>query len=797
MTGKNTAVVPTCYHCGEPCDEVQIQIEEKSFCCQGCKMVFDILDENDLCAYYDLADHPGVNLKAKREETYAYLDDPDTIKKIVQFEDEQMVKVTFFFPQIHCSSCIWLLENLYKLHGGMITSRVNFLKKEASFTIQKEDISLRQLVEILASIGYAPAIQLSQLDEKDRPVVKRSLYYKVGIAGFAFGNMMLLSFPEYLGLEEHTFRHVFGYLNIALAIPVLFYSGIDYLKSAWQGIRYGQLNMDVPIALGMLTLFIRSVYEIIAQVGAGYLDSLAGLVFFLLIGKWFQQRTYYALNFERDYKSYFPIAVAKKVAGEWRSVTLDKIDVGDIIWVRNGELIPTDGLLTKGDGQIDYSFVTGESAPVPKQIGEQLYAGGKQVGAGIEITVTHTVAQSYLTQLWNDSAFEEDQEGKDTRLANQIGTYFTFIILTIAFTTLAYWLLNDVDKAFQTFTAVLIIACPCAIALAIPFTYGNVLRWLAKFQFFLKNILVIERIQEASHFVFDKTGTLTQSKEAKIFFNGPPLQEHEKKWISALANQSNHPLSRAVSTYLGGFAELTVSEFEEIPGAGTTGQVDGHKLKLGSATYAGATANLPFAETAMVFVGIDGSYRGYFAMRHPYREGLEAVMKQLDRDYQIALLSGDNDSEKAQLLPYFKDEQSLHFRQTPKDKLNYIANLQLDNHRVVMIGDGLNDAGALQQSDVGMVITENINNFTPASDAIMAAASFTKLPAMFSYVKRSRQVIWATYAIAFIYNVVGLSFAVQGLLSPVIAAILMPLSSITVVIFGVGLSSLLAWKLLH
>ncbi len=782
----------SCYHCGDPCDKEDIFIEDKPFCCQGCKMVYEILNQNDLVSYYTIEDQPGTTQKNQKETNYEFLDDPDVKASLISFSDGSVLKVTFFFPQIHCSSCIWLLEHLYKLNEGVQSAQVNFLKKEGTFMIDEKEFSLRQLVELLSSIGYAPDLKLAD-QEKERAAVDRSLYYKLGVAGFAFGNIMLLSFPEYLGVEDTNFQIWFGYFNVLLALPVLLYCARDYLLSAWWGIRQGRVNMDVPIALGILTLFGRSVFEIFSHTGAGYLDSFAGLVFFLLIGKWFQQATYHTLHFERNYKSYFPISVTVKRDNDWRSIPLNKVEVEDILLIRNQELIPADGILTKGKGQIDYSFVTGESDPVSKNPGDIVYAGGKQVGQSIEITVNKKVEQSYLTQLWNESAFHEQTENKSLRFADQTGKYFTIVILGIAFTTLIYWSIFDPSLAINAFTAVLIIACPCAIALSIPFTYGNVLRILARYQFFIKHINVIEAIQNLNHIVFDKTGTLTSSVDQEVQFIGADLSAEEKTWIKSLANESAHPLSRKIVQSIEDTKVRAVTDFAELPGQGIQGRVGETALKIGAAKYVG-TASKVNGTTA--HLSINGKERGYFQFNNPMRAGLVENFERLAQDYQLSLLSGDNDREKKRFSNLFTAEETMHFEQSPLQKLQYIQKMQNEGQTVMMIGDGLNDAGALKQSDVGVVITENINNFTPASDAILAAEQFPNLSAMLVYVRISKRVIWATYLLAFVYNVVGLSFAIPGTLSPVVAAILMPLSSVTVVIVGVGLSSWMAQILL-
>jgi Cu+-exporting ATPase len=282
-------------------------------------------------------------------------------------------------------------------------------------------------------------------------------------------------------------------------------------------------------------------------------DSLAGLVFFLLIGKWFQQITFNHLSFERDYKSYFPVAALLQ-NGE--TTPIQNLKKGDIIIVKNKELIPADGILLQGQGSIDYSFVTGESAAVAKNKGDQIFAGGKQLGEAVEIKITKTVSQSYLTQLWNAAVFSKEgltQHNQTQFLADRVGKYFTYVILAIAFLTLFYWLTVDVGIAVNAFTAVLIIACPCAVALSIPFTFGNAIRLLGKHGFYLKNTKVIEQFQQVTSVIFDKTGILTFTKDnsaqknnSTITFHGDDLTEEEKQQVLWMVSQSAHPLSQQI-----------------------------------------------------------------------------------------------------------------------------------------------------------------------------------------------------------------------------------------------------------
>jgi len=583
-----------------------------------------------------------------------------------------------------------------------------------------------------------------------------------------------------------------------LALPLVFSSGRDDLQSAGMRLKQRTLNIDVPISLGILTLFGRSVFEILTHTGAGYLDSLAGLVFFLLAGKWFQQRTYHTISFERDYKSYFPIAAHRKGEdGQLQSVTLDKLEPGDNITVKHGELIPADSILLKGEAEIDYSFVTGESEPIHRSTGEKIYAGGRQTGGSIELSLTRRVSQSYLTQLWNDDAFTKKQDSRTSELADRVGKVFTVVILLIAFATLAYWVPRSTSTAINAFTAVLIIACPCAVALAVPFIFGNGLRILSRHRFFLKNTAIIEAISNVQAVVFDKTGTLTQRERSSIRFHGEPLDAHEKQMIKAILEPSSHPISQQLATYLQQDEPPTddciyqLKGWEEQTGRGVQGEICQRHIKVGSPAFMDKSV----ADAEGVYVQVNGEIRGYFVLENNFRDGIWKVADYYAQSAELHLLSGDNDREKAMLAPAFKDKGAMHFRQSPQDKLRFIKKLQNSEKRVMMLGDGLNDAGALQQSNAGIVIAENTNNFTPACDAILDAKAFALLPRFTQFAKRSIRLVYYAYGFAFIYNVIGLSFAVQGTLSPIVAAILMPLSSISIVLFGMLASNVLARRM--
>ena len=503
----------------------------------------------------------------------------------------------------------------------------------------------------------------------------KSFYYKLGIAGFCFGNIMLLSFPEYLGLNktfDADFHQFFGYLNLGLILPVVTYSASDYFRSAWNGIRQGNLPIDVPISLGILSLLIQSVFEIVTQSGAGYLDSLAGLVFFLLIGRWFQQKTYGRISFERDYQSYFPIAAIRREEGTEKSIPINQLQEHDIIVVRSQSLIPADGILLKGEARIDYSFVTGEAAAVKVEAGEAIFAGGRQLGQAIELKLTKKVSQSYLTQLWNNEAFDKtnstslQDKPSVSLLADKIVPYFTPAILLIAsIAGLYWWTLIGFAKAIQIFAAVLIIACPCALALATPFTLGNALRILGRIGFYVRNTATIERLAAIDHIVFDKTGTITQSQNNAIQYVGEPLTPKELQMVYALTRQSAHPISRQISDFLQPKQQVTpleLEQFEETTGKGIEGNIAGQGLKIGSAAFVGeAVYDLFSPNETHAFVNFNDTTKGYFSLSNAYREGLQPVIKALQRKYQVSVISGDRDTERANLQRLFGKKRRTPF----------------------------------------------------------------------------------------------------------------------------------------
>jgi len=771
-----------CYHCGDDCLSTNYIVDNKTFCCFGCKSVYQVLSVNKLGNYYSYNDHPGTN-RANTDTRFDYLNEPDVIAELIDYRDDNISMITLYIPQIHCSSCLWLLEQLHKMNLAIHYSRVDFLKKQLNVRFDHHKINLQQLVELLYNIGYEPAISLHDVIKKQNAPNKDKLIQKIAVAGFCFGNVMLLSFPEYFGISvyEQSFRHFFGWLNILFSLPVVFYSGRDYFISAWHNLKNRVLNIDFPLALGIGVLFIRSVVDVFINNDPGFTDTLCGLVFFLLIGKFIQKKTYYHLSFERDYRSFFPVAVNVLVDGAEKPVSLSQLNTGKRIIIRNNEIIPADAILLKGNAIVDFSFVTGETLPVSKTLGEIIYAGGRQTGEAIELEVVKSVSQSYLTQLWNNEAFTRDKDNSNQTFNEKISKYFSIILLVIAFGALFFWVPFDYKRGLAAFTSVLIVACPCALALSTPFTMAAALSIFDRNLFYLKNTRVVEQLASVDTIVMDKTGTITNNNNNAI--NGSiEMTALQQQLIYSACSNSLHPLSKLICKHLNEMPKLTIDKYEEIPGKGIIATIGGHKILVGNSSLVFAQ----FQQTqgvSIVHILIDDNYLGYFTTQHTFRTGLRDVAKLSARHYDLFLLSGDQDHEKKSLMRLFGSDSNLLFNQSPQDKLDFIQNLQTQNHKVMMIGDGLNDSGALKQSNVGIAITDDVNNFSPGSDAILDGRSFKKIPAFLGFSKDAVKVIHISFLISLMYNLAGLSYAVTGNLSPLFAAILMPVSTVTVISF--------------
>lgn len=769
-----------CYHCGASCNNQKISIDDKAFCCDGCKTVYSILNQHNLCTYYSLNSHPAITpAKSIRKGKFDFLDNPTIQQRIIRFKNEQETQVQFYLPQIHCSSCLWLLENFHLLQKGIISCTVNFVHKEVFIRFTNNETSLKNVVESLASIGYEPHISLQQTDAKKVKATNKQRIIKLGIAGFCFSNIMMLSFPEYLNggkLVETNIQTTLQYISIVLSLPVLLYAAAEFFISAFKALQNRYINLDAPVALAIAITFVRSIYEIISHTGNGYLDSMAGIVFFMLIGRWVQEQTYKTIQYDRDYKSFFPIAVDVLNNNEWISTPVEVLQPNDIVKVYADDIIPFDGILSKGNGLVDYSFVTGESLPNHISKGEIIYAGGKQKAESIEVLVVKPVSQSYITNLWNNEVFKYKPQPK-SQYTDVWGKYFTYAVLAVATIAAMYWYkAGNIATMLNAITTVLIVACPCALLLSENYTNGSVIKIFNANKFYVRDATVIPLLANAQHIVYDKTGTITTAFTNKIAYHGKRLSTEQREIIASVLQHSNHPLSKAIVSYLSESILTQVSSYKNHTGKGIEAWVNDVHVKIGSAIFVGEISN---TTATCVFVKFDKEVVGFFEFKNSYLPRVLKSIKEIATSYKTSIVSGDNSSEYTYLNKQLPNTE-LYFNYTPIRKLEFVQ-LAQKHFPVLMIGDGLNDAGALKAATVGIAVSNGNNTFTPASDAVISNEQLHLLPALLKLSKRSKTIIAFTFLISAIYNVVGLWFAIQGILQPVIAAVLMPLSSLTII----------------
>ena len=449
--------------------------------------------------------------------------------------------------------------------------------------------------------------------------------------------------------------------------------------------------------------------------------------------------------------------------------------------MKSDEVIPCDGTLVTAESVINYSFVTGEERPRKIVIGQEVYAGGKVVGTSAEILVSKGVDQSYLTQLWNES-IETGSPVDLIRLIDHIGSWFVYAILFLAVTSLIYWY-PDMDMMINAATSILIIACPCVIALSVPFIYGNMLRLFNKIGFYVRHTDVIFRLDEVDTVIFDKTGTITDLNMMHISYKGQPLSNEHKGLVRTLCAESSHPLSKALYRFLDESPLFLVSEYEDQIGLGLSGTINGHAVRIGSAGYIFDSESNDDIHT-QVIVEIDGNYLGRFIYQQEIREGIADLINLLSETHEVLMMSGDNDADQSRMAELFPERAQLYFNQKPIDKLRRVQSLQQDGRSVMMLGDGLNDAGALKASDVGAVISDQSNQLSPACDVIIDSSQVNQFSAYLSYCNRARYLLYGAFAFALLYNLIGLSFAFTGELTPLVAAILMPISSGTILIYA-------------
>ena len=791
-----------CRHCGDPCEGEAILSPDGRFCCPGCESVYSILKAHRLEGFYTCDIKPGVSQKgaaAREGSHYAALDDPEIAGRFLHFNDGRLARAVFQVPAIHCASCVWLLEQLWRFDPGVAQTEVNVVRRTVRIDFRPQATSLRKVAEQLAALGYEPSITAEET-ALSLPSPTRRLYLQLGVAGFAFGNIMLFSIPRYAngGPLDPGFQRLFDVLNVVLAIPVLLFSASDYFRTAWRAIHLRTMALEVPVAIGLGVLFARSVVDIVTARSEGFLDSFAGLVFFLLVGRLFQQKVFDRVAFDRTFRSFLPLSVQLDTGDGLTIVPIARLRPGDRIIVRQHEVVPADAVLLDRVADVDYAFITGEGKPLSVERGQALRAGGRIVGRAVRLEVVGEVSHSRLAAFWGDHVFAHPKTHWLTRITASLGAWFTAGALALAAIGAIVWWPDPAASA-SVATAVLIIACPCALTLSAPITLGTAMGLLGTRGLYLKNPAVALDLSRIDTVVFDKTGTLT-APERSLEIDHSGLSDDALRRIGCLARESVHPTSRIIAVALarrdltcaqqGPAADLVV----EAPGRGVRGIVDGQEVLIGTSAFVSEHLGFAIAGPSDATFVMAGRERGWIHVTAAARPGIESATEDLSRVHELCLLSGDHAGESVRWRPFFGDR--MRFRQSPEDKLTFIRDAQAAGRHVLMVGDGLNDAGALAAADVGMAVSDGTSCLAPACDAIVSGRRLSELPAFLRYARTARHVVVTCFVVSAVYNVVGLGLALAGALTPLASAVLMPVSSLTVVAISSGAMRLSARRML-
>lgn len=777
-----------CAHCGDPCLSGCVTDADLTFCCAGCRSVHLILQVNNLCDYYAIDRKAGLSMRHANadESRYSILEDYHTAQRQISWAQGSQIKAQFGIPSIHCASCIWLLDQLHKFDQGIRSSDVDFLRKTIYVEFDATQTSLKKIALLLSSLGYEPELN-AERGNGDAGAVHRSairrLYMRIGVAGFAAGNIMMFSIARYLAGEgglAPSLGLLFNILSIVLSVPVLLFAASPWFTSAFAALRRRRINLDVPVALGISVLFVRSITDISLGLGEGFLDSFAGLVLFLLVGRLFHQKAFDAVSFDRTYRSFFPLSVRIEKRGEQRITPIDDVHAGDTIVARNGEIIPCDSILISPAAYIDYSFVTGESTPIESVGGSVVHAGGKVTGKSARLAATAPASQSHLASLWERYGRHTERRSY-TDLSDRFGARFTVIAVSIAVAGFMAWL-PDVGAALNVFTAVLIIACPCALTIAVPVTLGTAMGVLGRKNIFIKNTGTLLELSKSDTIVFDKTGTLTEPL-GTITFSGRDLSEEEWSSIRGVASQSIHPMAQSIAA---GEPQTDVDSVYEEIGQGIEGRCNDHYVRLGTRQFVACEGEADDG----THISINGEYVGSFTIQSKLRDGMHEMVDELryvssDKPLLTLVATGDSERDRAVLSSLFGNHQ-MAFRLSPEDKVHTIEDLQRLGRTVMMVGDGLNDAAAMGFANVSVAVTNNASTLVPACDVVMPAKALHKLPAILRFAAEMTIVIKMNLVFTIAYNMIGLTLALSGLLTPILTAIMMPVSSLVVVGLSVG-----------
>jgi Cu2+-exporting ATPase len=783
----------SCAHCGLPvAGEAAPGDRQPRFCCPACGVAFAIINDAGLGAYYlRRSDAPaGAGRTKVTGRAYSEYDEPSFSERHVEACAEG-ARLELFLEGLHCTACVWLVERLPRVVPGVRRARLDVGRAALDLVFDPAAVRPSAIARALDSLGYPPHPS-STARRAGESAHDRALWVRLGVGGALAGNVMLMALALYSGAAgDGVYAGLFRWGSFLLAIPSVFYCGSVFLRGGWAALRTRTPHMDLPISIGILAGFARSAWNTIHGSGEVYFDSLAVLIFLLLVGRWLQHRHHRGAARALELIAALAPATARRVEdGALREVPAEGVPVGAVVEVRANERIPVDGIILDGCSSVDTAWLTGESLPVEVKPGDRVFAGTENGGATIRVRVEVAGADTRLGRLMHSVEQAQSRRAPIVRLADRVAGHFVLVVLGLSALTFALWSVIDPSRALDHAVALLVVTCPCALGMATPLAVSTALRRAARAGIFFKGGEFLEALARRGTIVFDKTGTLTEGRLELASFVGDsavtPL-------LVAAEQRSAHPMGRALVAAFASAEALHADEVSEIPGAGIVARVAGHEVKVGSAEFVSdalhvldAHWELELARQAAlgrpaVAVAVDGEVRAVAGFGDRLRPDARSSLDELRRlGYQVAILSGDQQLVVDSVAGQLGSLVTARGRMSPEDKLAWIERAK-SGGPVVMVGDGVNDAAAMAAADVALAVHGG------AEASLVTADGFTTVPGVGKVLeavvgaRRTLAAIRRGIAFSLVYNALGVALCMAGRISPLLAAVLMPLSSLTVV----------------
>ena len=764
-----------CLHCHEPVSEGD------AFCCNGCEWVYKILNQNGLSDYYKIRESLGSIQKPRpvsfSSTDFSYLDDLDQIQP--QWSNDKHKLLNFYLDGVHCAACVWLVEKLPEFVPGVVDAELNLSSHTARITLDAT-AKFAEAAETLQSWGYRPHVVNSDQEiETHQRKTQVSMLMRIGVAAFSAGNLMILSVALYSGLEGYLARY-FEYLSLFLALPALTYSAWPFYRQAWSQIFYSrQISIDLPIALSLALGGIGGVVEVFWGKGGIYFDSLATLVFLLLFSRYTLMRTQqHILRHDWAIDYFTPQFVLKKVGARFEQVLLQSLKAGDILKIKAQERIPADGVILKGQSQVDSSVLTGEPFPQKVEPGEFVYCGTRNQGNDLEIEVTACGPETRLGDILQRARLNIETKTRWVRLTDKLARYFVASVLGLAGVLFVSQMAHPAD-ALSRVLALVIVACPCALALATPLIVQTGMKRALAQGFFVRSAEALERLPQIDRVVLDKTGTLTEGRFEILTSEG--LDDPEvRAAVLAIEMQSSHPIARALVQHLkqSDFQPAeNLEAFQVVPGAGVQANIGEHKWRIYPDAY---FESGHYADNAMVklLIAKEGEVCATVILGDRLRpEALQLMSELKQMNYPIYLLSGDQVPACLHIAQQLGiPAENVFAAQTPEQKEAFFKRYP----QALMIGDGINDSMALSKAAVGISVQGSAEENLQNADIYLAEQGLKQLPQVLRHAQIMRNLLRGALGFSLAYNILGISAAMLGWVTPLVAAILMPISALTV-----------------